>query len=80
MYDGLQDSGREVAINYDVLQNRIGSIRDNIYLTIYAESKGALTWSGRLSFGNGGREDTGYVTMFPVRILGRGLSFSLKGW
>ena len=80
MYDGLQDSGREVAINYDVLRNRIGSISGNIHLTLYAESKGALTWGERFSFGNGGREDTGYFTMFPVRILGMGLLFSLKGW
>ena len=30
------------------------------------------------SFGNGGREDTRYVTMFPVHVLGMGLSSSRK--
>ena len=71
---GLQDSVREVAINYDVLQNRIGSISDKIYLTFFVESKGAIMCGERFSFGNGRREDTGYVTMFPVCILGVGLS------
>ena len=74
LQSGLQDSVREVAINYDVLRNRICSISDKIYLTLFAESKGALMWGERFSFGNGGREDTGYVTMFPVCILGMGLS------
>ena len=63
LHDGLQDSVREMAINYDVLRNRIGSISDKIYLTIFAESKGALTWVERFSFGNVGREDTGYVNV-----------------
>ena len=67
-----------MAINYGVLQNRIGSISDKIYLTIFAEIEGAFTWGERFSFGNGGREDTGYVTMFPVRILGMGLSSARK--
>ena len=73
MHAGLQDSVREVVMCHGVLQNEIGSISDNIYLTIYSESKGALTWGERFSFGNGGREDTGYVIMFPVRIFGMGL-------
>ena len=74
LHGGLQDSVREVAINYDVLQNRIGSISDKIYLTLFVESKGAIMCGERFSFGNGRREDTGYVTMFPVCILGMGLS------
>ena len=63
LHVGLQDSVREMAINYDISRNRIGSISVKIYLTIFAESKGALTWGERFSFGNGGREDTGYVTV-----------------
>ena len=61
-----------------LLRNEIGSISDKIHRTIFAESNGALTWGGQFSFGNGGREDTGYVTMFPVRILGMGLSSARK--
>ena len=60
-----------------MLQNRIG-ISDTIYLTIFAESKGALTWGERFSFVNGGREDTEHVTMFPIRILCMGLSSAGK--
>ena len=78
MHAGLQDTVREVAMCHGVLQNEIGSISDNIYLTIYSESKGALTWGERFSSRNGGREDTGYVTMFLVRILGMGLSSARK--
>ena len=78
MHDGLQDSACEVAINYDVLQNRISSNNDKIYLTIFAESKGAQTWNERFSFGNDGREDIWYVTMFPERILCMCLYFARK--
>ena len=35
LHDGLQDNVRERAINYDILRNRIGSISDKIYLTIW---------------------------------------------
>ena len=70
---GLQDSIYEVAIGHDVLQNC-----DKICLIIFAESKGALMWGERFSFGNGGREDTGYVTMFLTRIYGMGLSSARK--
>ena len=73
MQAGLQDSVCEVAINYDVLQNRIGSICDKIYLTIFAKSKGALTWGEQFSIENGEREDTGYITTFPASILRMGL-------
>ena len=68
MHAGLQDSVREVAIGHDILRNEIGSIRDKIYLTIFAESKDALTLGERFFFWNGEREVKGYVTMFPVRI------------
>ena len=78
MHAGLQRSVRKVAINYDVLQNGIGRFSDKIYLTIFAESKGALMWGEQFSFVNGGREDTGHVTMFPVRILGMGLLTARK--
>ena len=61
-----------------LLRNEIGSISDKIYRTIFAESKDALTWGEQFSFGNEGREDTGYVTIFPVRILGMGLSSARK--
>ena len=64
IHAGLQRSVREVAIDHDVLRNEISNISDKIYLTIFAESKGALTWGERFSFGNGGREDTGYC-VFP---------------
>ena len=43
MLAGLQDSIREVAIGHDVLRHEIGSINDKIFLTIFAESKSALT-------------------------------------
>ena len=42
-WTGLQGSVREVAFNHDVLRNEIGSISDKIYVTIFAESNGALT-------------------------------------
>ena len=61
-----------MAIGHDVLRNEIGSISNKIYLRIFAESKGTLTWGERFSFGNSGREEAGYVTMFPARILGMG--------
>ena len=38
----------------------------------------ALTWGERFSFGNGGRDVTGYITIFPVRILGMSLSSARK--
>ena len=68
--DRLQDNVREVAITYDVLRNRMGSISDKIYLTIFTESKGALTW-GKIFLWEWleRRHRVPYVTMFPVRIL-----------
>ena len=78
MHAGLQDSVREVAISHDVLRNKIGSISDKMYRTIFAESKGALKLGERFSSGNGGREDSGYVTMFPACILGMGLSLARR--
>ena len=78
MYAGLQDSVREVAISHDVLRNEIGSISDKMYRTIFAESKGAPKLGERFSSGNGGREDSGYVTMFPACILGMGLSLARR--
>ena len=47
MRAGLQDSVRKVPIGHDVLRNEIGS---KIYLTIFAESKGPLTWGERFFF------------------------------
>ena len=49
-----------------------------VKLPIFADSKGAITWGERFSFGNGGSEDTGYITMVPVRILGMGMSSARK--
>ena len=44
-------------------------------LTIVAESKGSLTKGEVFSFGNGGKEkDVGYRVMYPMRVLGIGIS------
>ena len=62
-----------MTIGHVVLRNEICSISDKIYLTMFATSKGTLTLGERFSIWNGEREDTGYVTTFPARILRMGL-------
>ena len=73
MHARLHDCVREVAINHDVLQNKVGSISDKIYLTIFAEGKGALAWVEQFYFESDMREDTAYDTMVSVCILGMGM-------
>lgn len=54
------------------------NINDNSpIITIFAESKGSLAINEIFSFGNGGKDiNTGYVVMYPMKVLGIGVSSS----
>ena len=58
---------------YTLLEMKINNNKS--VLTIVAESKGSLTKGEVFSFGNGGKEkDVGYRVMYPMRVLGIGIS------
>jgi len=71
----LQDRLRELTIDNRLIQNKVDNFKDNMVISIFAESKGTILQNEIFSFGNGGREaGAGYVMMRRGQLLGIGLS------
>ena len=77
LHDGLQDSVREMAINYDILRNRIGSISDKIISQYLLKVKALSRGVSDFPLGMVGEKTQGML-LFTVRILGIGLSSARK--
>ena len=73
-YNNLQERLRELTITNRLMQNQIDNFGNKQIISIHAESKGNLLKGEYFSYGNGSRENTGYVMTRRGQIIALGLS------